>query len=410
METSGRPGLSAGALVFRLLLPFSAGYFLSFLYRSVNAVLAPEIGRAIPLDAADLGLMTSVYFLTFALFQSPLGLLLDRFGPRRVEAVLLLSAALGAATFAVAEDAGTLILGRALVGLGVSACLMAAVKANVQWFAMERLALMNGVILSAGGIGAVAAAFPVQAALAVTDWRGIYLSTAAITVAVAALLFLVVPDRPVPKGERSGLRAEIREMLAIFRDRRFLRVMPLGMLTMGMFMAVQGLWAGPWLRDVAGLAPQDVARGLTVIAATMGVGFLLLGVLAERLGRLNIPLAVVGGAGMGSFWLVTAAMALGWTGAPDLLCALLGFCGSSAALAYAMVARLYPPHMSGRATTSINLTMFLCAFALQWGLGAAIGHWPRTAAGGWPPEAYGWALGLPVLAAAAALGWFIRRP
>lgn len=408
METSGRPALPAATLVLRLLLPFSAGYFLSYLYRSVNAVLGPEIGRAIQLDAADLGLMTSVYFLTFALFQSPLGLLLDRFGPRRVEAALLLVAAAGAGVFAVAEDAAALVLGRALVGMGVSACFMAAVKANVQFFPMQRLPLVNGVVLFAGGAGAVAAAAPVQAALHLTDWRGVYLCTAGVTVAVAGWLFLAVPDRPA-QGERQNLAAELREMVAIFRDRRFLRIVPLGMLSLGAFMAVQGLWAGPWLRDVAGLGPDDVAEGLTIIAAAMGAGFLLSGVVAERLGRVGVPLAVVGGAGMAVFWLVMAAMALGWTGAPRLLCALFGFFGASAALAYAMVTRLFPPHMAGRASTSINLTMFLCAFALQWGLGVVIGHWPKGPGGGWPPEAYGWALGLPTVLSVLALGWFVRK-
>lgn len=409
METSKRPALTAGALLPRLLLPFSAGYFLSFLYRSLNAVLAPEISRAIHLDAGDLGLMTSMYFLTFALSQSPLGLLLDRFGPRRVEAALLLVAATGAVTFALAGNAATLILGRAMVGVGVSACLMAALKANVQWFAMERLPLMNGAVLFAGGVGAVVAAIPVQAALAVTDWRGIYLATAALTVLAAIVLLLTVPDGPLHSGGRPSLLAEIREMPGIFRDRRFLRIMPLGMMSMGTFMAVQGLWAGPWLRDVAGLDPDGVAEGLTIIAAAMGTGYLLMGMLAERLGRLNIPVNVVGGAGMGIFCVVMVAMALGWSSAPRLLCALFGFSGASSALAYAMVTRLFPPHMAGRATTSINLTMFLCAFALQWGLGAVIGHWPKQD-GGWPPEAYGWALGIPAVLTALSLVWFLRVP
>ncbi|MBC7950981.1 MAG: MFS transporter, partial [Rhodospirillaceae bacterium] len=126
--------LSLRALALRVLAPFAAGYFLSFLYRTVNAVLAPHISREVHLDAGDLGLMTGMYFLTFGAFQLPLGILLDRFGPRRVEACLLLFAAAGAFAFSLADGAGALIFGRALVGLGVSACLMAALKANVQFF------------------------------------------------------------------------------------------------------------------------------------------------------------------------------------------------------------------------------------------------------------------------------------
>lgn len=323
MDLSDRPVLSARALAARVVLPFAAGYFLSFCYRTVNAVLAPHISRAIHLDAADLGLMTSMYFLAFGSFQVPLGILLDRFGPRRVESALLLFAAAGAAAFALAEMAGTLILGRALVGLGVSACMMAAVKANTQWFPPARLPLMNGVILSAGGVGAVAATAPVQAALAFTDWRGVYAGLAALTVAAAAGLFLAVPERPAAAAPPMGLRHQLKEVGGIFRDRRFLHVMPIGALAMGSLLAVQGLWAGPWLRDVAGLDPEGVAAGLTVMAAGMAAGFLSMGVIADRLARLHIPVAVVGGLGMTVFWLSALAMAFGWSAAPMLLLSLI---------------------------------------------------------------------------------------
>lgn len=110
----------------RVFLPFGAGYFLSYLYRSVNAVIALDLAASIGLDAATLGLLTSAYFLTFAAFQLPLGVLLDRYGARRVEAVLLLFAGLGAFLFWLGETPAALIAGRALIGLGVSACLMAA--------------------------------------------------------------------------------------------------------------------------------------------------------------------------------------------------------------------------------------------------------------------------------------------
>lgn len=405
MEVSARLSMTATTLAVRVLAPFAAGYFLSFLFRTVNAVLAPHISRAVHLDAGDLGLMTAIYFLTFGSFQLPLGVLLDRFGPRRVEAALLLFAAAGSATFALAPSAGALIVGRALVGLGVSACLMAALKANVQWFPPARLPLWNGVTLAAGGLGAVAATAPVQAALAVTDWRGIYAALGIITLAVAAVLFAVVPDRGGPAAGE-GIRGQLREIAGIFRDRRFLRVMPVGAMAMGSFLAIQGLWAGPWLRDVAGLGSDGVAAGLTMMSAGMAAGFLLLGVIAERLARYHVPVAVVGGIGMAVFWLALVAMALGWAVAPLLLCVVFGFSGASSSLMYAVTAQLYPPHMAGRATTSINLTMFLTAFLLQWGLGAVIGLWPKGETG-WPAEAFTVAFAIPAVLLAVALLWFI---
>ncbi|MFC1674033.1 MFS transporter, partial [Pseudomonadota bacterium] len=158
----------------RVFVPFALGYFLSYLYRVVNAVIAPELVGELALDASALGLLTAAYFLTFAAFQLPLGILLDRYGPRRVEAALLVFAALGAALFAWAPDTNTLILARALIGFGVSACLMASFKAFIMWFPIERIPLINGLQLAAGGLGALVATQPVEMMLDFTDWRGVF--------------------------------------------------------------------------------------------------------------------------------------------------------------------------------------------------------------------------------------------
>lgn len=396
---------TAPNLALRVLLPFAAGYFLSYLYRTVNAVLAPEITRTIALDAADLGLMTGAYFLAFAAAQPALGILLDRYGPRRIEAGLLLFAAAGALAFSWAGAAPALIAGRALVGFGVAACLMAALKANVQWFPPERLALVNGVVLSAGGLGAVAATAPVQAALAVTDWRGVYALLAVLTVASAAWLFLAVPER---RDAHPGLSLadQLREVGAIVRSPLFLRVAPATMLSMGGFMAVQGLWAGPWLRDVAGLSAGGAAAGLTVMAAAMAAGFLLMGAVAERLGRLGVPTIRVAAAGMAVSWLASLAMALGVDDAPLLLAGVYGFFGTAASLNYAVLTQGFPARLAGRVNTSVNLAIFVAAFAIQWGLGAVIGLWPAED-GRWPAEAHQVALSIPVALTAAALAWFM---
>lgn len=394
---------SATTLALRVLLPFAGGYFLSYLYRTVNAVLAPHIAADIMLDAGALGLMTGMYLLAFGSVQLPLGILLDRYGPRRVEAALLLFAAAGAALFAIAEQPSALILGRALVGLGVSACLMAAIKANVQFYPPQKLALVNGIILFAGGLGAVAATQPVQAALALTDWRGIFWILAGLSLVMAVILFVTVPD----KGSGAGggtLLTQMGDVAAILRNPAFLRVMPVAAIALGSFMAIQGLWAGPWLRDVAGLDASAVARSLLAMAAGMAAGYLAWGAVSDFLGRRGIHILVVAAFGMVWYGLSMTAMALGWGGAPVLLSANFGFAGASVSLCYVVVAQLVPPSMSGRATTTLNLIIFAVAFAVQWGLGAIINLWPKID-GGWPPVAHQVALWVPVVLTVAAMMW-----
>ena len=165
----------ARRLWIRLFLPFAAGYFLSYLYRTANAVIGPVLARELSLGDNALGLLTSTYFLAFGAAQLPLGMLLDRFGPRRVEAGLLLIAAAGAAVFALSDDLGGLAVGRAMIGLGVSACLMASFKAFAQWFPPERQASLTGWIMASGGLGALAASKPLELALGFATWQEIIL-------------------------------------------------------------------------------------------------------------------------------------------------------------------------------------------------------------------------------------------
>ncbi|MDO8606619.1 MAG: MFS transporter [Phaeospirillum sp.] len=400
---SGKDDPSAATLVWRVVLPFAAGYFLSYLYRTVNAVLAPEIGRTIPLDAADIGLMTGVYFITFAAAQLPLGILLDRFGPRRVEALMLIFAAAGALAFSLAEAVPALVMGRALVGFGVSACLMAALKANVLFFAPSRLPLMNGVILGAGGLGAVAATAPVQMALQVMDWRTVYAGVAGLTLLSGLVIWLMVPERP-SSAARASLGDQLRDVVEIFRDPTFWRIAPATMASLGSFMAIQGLWAGPWLRDVAALPVAETANGLTLMAAGMALGYLSIGAMAERFERFGIPPATLGAVGMTIHALALAAMTLGWSAAPLTLATIYGFTGASSSINYAVLTRRFPIRLAGRVNTSLNLLIFVSAFSLQWGLGWVIGRWDKVD-GHWPSIAWATSLGIPLAATLAGLVW-----
>lgn len=395
------------ALLFgRVFLPFAAGYFLSYLYRSVNAVIGPDLTRSLGLDPSQMGLLTSTYFLTFAAAQLPLGLMLDRYGPRRVEATLLVFAAAGALAFALAGDLADLVVGRALIGFGVSACLMASFKANVLFFARERLPLVNGVILASGGLGALSATAPVEAALHVTDWRGVFLVLAGLTLAEAVVLILLVPER-TPGSGGGGLRHQLRETGQIYRSPLFWRLAPFPVASQSAFMAIQGLWAGPWLRDVAHLERADAANHLFALAVGMVAGFALMGAIAERLARLGISPATVAAVGMTLFLADEALIAAGWTGAPYAVWLAFGFLGTSGTVMYAALSQSFPPHLAGRVNTALNLLVFVAAFAAQWGMGQVIALWPQGPQGT-PPAAFQAAFGMMLGLQGLTLLWLAR--
>jgi MFS family permease len=185
------PTMSKGLRVFAL---FACGYFISYVYRGINIEFAPFMARDIGLSTADLGVLTSLYFLGFAGAQLPAGVLLDHFGARRVAALLLLVAGAGAAVFGMAHNLGTLMLGRLLIGIGVSVCLGGAFKALAQWFPVQRLPLLNGLVMAVGGFGGVVVGSPLNWLLSFTDWRVICFGLTVVTVLTSASIWFGVPD------------------------------------------------------------------------------------------------------------------------------------------------------------------------------------------------------------------------
>ncbi|WP_305045516.1 MFS transporter [Geoalkalibacter sp.] len=397
-------------LLWRLFAPFAFAYFLSYLFRTVNAVIAPDLVAELRLDPAALGLLTSAYFLAFAAFQLPLGLLLDRFGARRVEATLLLLAAGGALLFAQAQSLGTLLVARALIGLGVSACLMAAFQAFRQWLPAERLPLANGVQMVAGGLGALAATAPVEAALRLTDWRGVFVLLGLLTLAASLALFVAVPDG-VRSGPRETLSEQLRGLGGILRSATFWRIAPWACAGQAAYLSIQGLWAGPWLREVGGYDREGAALVLLLIAAAMTLGYFFFGALAERLGRRGIAPMRVAAAGMAAFMLAQALLILP-VGLPPLpLWLLFGFCGTACILPYAALSQQFPAHLAGRVNTSLNLLVFSAAFAVQWGIGAVVGLWPQTPGGLSSPAGFAAAFSLVLVLQVLAALWYLRpRP
>ncbi len=396
----------APLLFLRVFLPFALGYFISYFFRNVNAIIEADLVRDLGFSAASLGLLTSVYFISFASFQLPLGLLLDRFGPRRTESVLLIFAALGALIFSIAESLSGLILGRLLIGFGVSACLMASFKAYVLWFPPDRLPLMNGLQMVAGGLGAMSATVPLRTALEFTDWRGVFLILSGLTLFSALVLWLVYPEKEGSSGP-VPLKKQFEGLKTVLTSRPFLAIAPLVMFSQSAQMAIQGLWAKPWLRDVAGLDEAECANHLMWMMVAMMAGFFLLGLLSERLYHARkISPVTVGISAMAVFIVLQLLMALGWNAQPMLLMTAFSFFATAGILPYAGLSQIFPKALSGRVSTSLNLTVFLGAFAVQWGLGEVISLWPPQGKG-YAPESYGAAFGSLAVLQLFGLLWFI---
>ncbi|MFM9848034.1 MAG: MFS transporter [Hyphomicrobiaceae bacterium] len=385
-----------------ILLPFTAGYFLSYVFRTINALIAGALTNELGLSPADLGLLTSVYFLAMAAVQMPLGVLLDRYGPRRVQSACLILAAAGAAVFACASNMLGLLLGRALIGVGVAAALMASLKAIVLWFPNERIALANGWVVMLGALGAVTATLPAEPLVAMLGWRGLFVLLAVSTAACAIAIFVVVPDAERTSAAQSS-RVKLRD---IYRDARFLRLAPLSTLCIGTAWSLHGLWAAPWLEHVEGLDRPAVVRHLLVMGVALSLGALLLGWGADRLRRRGVARETFLAAIALVFIAAQLALVMRVPVPAYIPWAIIAAVGAATVLSFAILPEYFPKEMSARANAALNILHLGGAFLFQYVTGLIVSLWPPEA-GHAPAEAYVTALGLGVVLQIAALLWFL---
>jgi MFS family permease len=399
-------------IVLRVLAPFAAGYFLAFLFRSVNAVVAPDLIRDVGLSAGGLGLLTAAYFFGFAGFQLPLGLLLDRFGPRRTQAAIFLVSAAGAFLFAVAPDQLTLTLARGLIGLGFAGGLMSSFKAIVLWVPKERVPLANGCLMSVGGIGALVAATPSDLVVQWIGWRPTFALLGLATILVSSLLYSVVPERPASATPPTTSQLLV-DLGRIWRDPVFWKLAPVVATTTGTHLAIQTLWAGPWLKDVVGLDRMDVGIHMMAMSVGFTVGILLSGMIADVLGRRGIGVLEVMIGGVLIFLVVQIVVILDWFPWHLPLWLIFGMPGQVGILAYPKLAEHFGVALAGRASTTMNLLCFSMAFGVQFAIGTIIDLWPPTAAGGYSPAGYRWAFAVMLAPQVLGLIWYWwpdRRP
>lgn len=401
------PG-SSFRIIATALGPFALGYLLSYLLRAVNAVVAPDLVLDLGLSPAELGLLTSAYLLAFALFQLPLGVLFDRYGPRRVQSALLALAAFGCVLFAMAPGFVTLFLARAVIGLGFAGGLMSGFKATSLWLPLERQAFANACIMSMGALGIIAATEPTEYLVSLVGWRGTFLVFASLVFTAAGLIFVMVPRRdgvPAP----ASFAEQFSQLLRILKLPLFWRLAPFLGLTAGVQIGIQTLWAGPWFHDVMGLGRDQVARHLLWMAVSFMLGILSSGVLADRLGRRGIsPLAVM----LGYLLAYLAAQTIIVLRLPELsfpAWLVLAATGQAGILAFPWFSSRVGTELAGRSNATINFAMFLAAFAAQGVIGMIIGLFAPTATG-YAPEAYSWSFGIFLALQVLAFGWYLWSP
>lgn len=366
---------------------FVLAYFFSYFYRSANAVIADDISRDLGLGPGQLGLMTSLFFLTFAAAQLPLGAALDRFGSRFVTPGLMLAAVIGSLLFAMAQGFATLALARALIGFGMAGVLMGSLKSFSGWFPPRQFATVSGLFLGIGSLGALGAATPLAALNEAVGWRAVFLGAAVLVFLIAASIALFGQRAPwVPKASPEA--HEQGSLAQVFGSLTFWRIGLLGFAVMGSMFAYQGLWAGPYLVDRIGMPSLKTGNLLLLMGIGVSSGYLVVGWIADRIG-----LALVTFAGSLGLLIVQVALAFfppAWadTGLLATLFLLFGFFGSSSVLFFAHVRLAFPLNMTGRAITAVNLLGMGGSALLQWLLGVLIGLFAPAASGSYPPEAY----------------------
>jgi predicted MFS family arabinose efflux permease len=397
--------LSKWRLILSVFFPFAAGYYLSFLFRTINASISPVLASDFGLGAAETGLLASVYFLVFAGAQIPIGVLLDRYGPRRVQSVLLVMAVGGGTLFGNADSFAELLVGRAMIGLGVAASLMAGLKAIVVWFPRDRVAFVNGGMIMLGSLGAVTATAPTDWLLNWIGWRSLFEVLTIATLATAGLIYFVVPEsegsskRTTPSGRSLTLRS-------IFSDPRFLRIAPLSATCIGSSWAMHSLWAASWLADVDGFGRQGVINQLFTMAIGISLGALLLGTLADRLRKRGITTEVLLAVFGMIFMLAELALVLRVPLPPILPWSVVSIVGAATVLSYAIIADYFPVEIAARANGALNLLHFGWAFTVQYGIGLIVNQW-ASQDGHYPMIAYQTAFGLNLTIQAAAVIWFV---
>lgn len=372
-EARTAPGLSPRAAVL-VFLAFAVAYFLSALIRAITATLSPTLTQEFALNAGDLGLLAGGYFLGFAATQLPLGRWLDRHGPKRVILCFLAVAVLGCLAFSLATSFAGLLAARVLCGVGVSACLMAPLTGYRRWFEPGTQLRSNSWMLMTGSLGMVASTLPVQWLMPVTGWRPMFWGLAGLVGLSMLLIAARVPAWVTSAAPPLG-SAQAPSYAAIWRNAYFRRLLPMAFFSYGGLVAIQTLWAAPWMVKVAGYSPLQAATGLFWINVAMLVTFWAWGLVNPWLTRRGWSTDRLVTWGLPLSFLVIAIIIIAESrlaSRAGALWALYCMTCTVVSLTQPAVGMAFPPALAGRALSAYNLAIFSGVFVVQWGIGLGV--------------------------------------
>jgi len=349
---------------------FACGYFISALLRAITATLSPLLTLEFNLTAGDLGLLAGGYFLGFASMQIPLGYLLDKHGPKKIVSSFLLIAIIGTAAFAFAENFSSLLISRILIGVGVSACLMAPLTGYRIWFADEYQQRANAWMLMVLSMGFVFSTLPVQILLPIIGWRWIFGLIAILIFFVIILTSLFIPswDTEVKNNKEKN----VGSLSDVWKNKFFRSTIPLGLFNYGGMVAIQTLWAGPWMVRVAGYTPLQSATGLFWINITMLFAFFLFGYILPKITKLGLESMKLMKIGLPISYLSLFVIIISGESAGAVQFTIYLLTSIVLTLTQPAVALSFPTSLAGKSLTSFNLLIFVGTFLMQWGIGLII--------------------------------------
>lgn len=380
-------GMNAATRVFFF---FAIGYLASYIFRGLNIGFSPFLIQEMGLSAADLGMLTSLYFLGFAAAQIPAGAALDTWGPRRVNAVLMLAAAAGSVVFAQAEGMPALMLGRFLIGAGVAVCMGAGLQALAQHFPAHRVPVLNGAFIAIGGLGGALVGTPLALLLDVATWRAISMAMAVLTVVASCLIWFGAVDAPANqrKGARPSVWAQFQGTWELLCSAPFWKLTLFPTISAGMFYAVQSLWMKPYLLDVSHASPAQTDGLVSMAGLAAVVGSLVSGALARRVERLGISLTVYCGLCIALFVVFQLLIMLNAPLPKVLMWSCFGIFGACCVLVFAIFVTRYPASVWGRVNTTFNMQVFFMTFVVQVAIGWIVERWEPLAPGVYPAQAH----------------------